>query len=57
MNKTLTTIHNLIMQGNCKSKLFLAFKNSATLDEVKDEEKLVEKVKPHKDNKNTRGWY
>ena len=46
MNKTLKHIHKLLTQGNCPSKLLLAFKNSATLDEAKDEEVTAKRVHP-----------
>jgi len=57
MNKTLNTIHSLLTKGNCPSKLLLAFKNSATLDEAKDEEVIVKHVKPCDTKCNKHGWY
>lgn len=45
MKKTLKTIHALLTKGNCPSKLMLAFKNSANLDEAKDEEIAVKNVR------------
>ncbi len=61
MKKTLTTIHKLILNGNCPSKLMLAFKNASNLDEAKDEEKLVSKLKSydeknHKFTVDNNGW-
>ncbi len=57
MKKTLNTIHSLITKCNCPSKLMLAFKNSANLDEAKDEEKIADKVKPCDTKCNKHGRY
>jgi hypothetical protein len=57
MNKVQKTIHELLTKGNCPSKLMLAFKNSATLDEAKDEEVIAKKVKPCDTKCNKHGWY
>lgn len=66
MKKTLKTIHKLILNGNCTSKLLLAFKNASNIDDAKDEEKLVNKLHSydegkHKFNNNgmidKNGWY
>jgi hypothetical protein len=57
MKKTLNTIHELLKQGNCPSKLMLAFKNSANLDEAKEEEVVAKTVKPCDTKCNKWGWY
>ena len=58
MNSIQKTIHNLIKNGGCKSKLLLAFKNSCNLDEAKDEEIAVKDVRPvnHKTIVDKNGW-
>jgi len=58
MKKTLNTIHELLTKGNCPSKLMLAFKNSATLDEAKEEEIAVKNVRhaPCKTIIDKNGW-
>ena len=59
MNNIQKTIHELILNGGCKSKLMLAFKNSCDLDDAREEEKAVKNMRPAKGCKtivDKNGW-
>lgn len=57
MNKKQSKIHELILNGGCKSKLLLAFKTTSNLDEAKEEEKIAEKVHVCHCKLDKNGWF